>query len=38
VNEDELPAFGRGLERVRAFADDLRGLEVEGVTPWTPPN
>jgi len=38
VSADELPAVARGVERVRAFAADLRGLDVEGVMPWTPPS
>jgi Asp-tRNA(Asn)/Glu-tRNA(Gln) amidotransferase C subunit len=38
VNEDELPGFVRALERVRAFAAAVRELDVEGVTPWTPPS
>jgi Asp-tRNA(Asn)/Glu-tRNA(Gln) amidotransferase C subunit len=37
VAEEELASFARGLARVRAFADQLRALDLEGVRPWTPP-
>jgi len=38
VSEDQLPALARRIEGVRAFAADLRGLDVAGVMPWTPPS
>jgi Asp-tRNA(Asn)/Glu-tRNA(Gln) amidotransferase C subunit len=36
VAEEELESFARGLARVRAFAAQLRALDVDGVPPWTP--
>jgi Asp-tRNA(Asn)/Glu-tRNA(Gln) amidotransferase C subunit len=38
LTEGELSAFARGLERARALTAELGGIDVENVTPWTPPS
>ena len=38
LTEGELSAFARGLERWRALTAELDGIDVENVTPWTPPS
>ena len=38
LTEGELSAFARGRECWRALTAELGGIDVENVTPWTPPS
>jgi Asp-tRNA(Asn)/Glu-tRNA(Gln) amidotransferase C subunit len=38
VADEQVESFARGLARIRAYGDELRALDLDGVVPWTPPS